>query len=241
MTLRPAATVGGLCLALGIATSLIVAEGIAWMRVPINSYRGEVVAVEPLPRPVVMGAQTATEIWWTFDDQRRFGERAMLLSVSPAVGPWTAPVTGRPSVGAPFDAFFGREYLPIGADRKRFSPNMSVVRAYGWPLACVWEAESVDGMNNALTRWPWNGFSYGGVRISSSLPNGHFLPLLPVWPGLAVDTVVFAAAWFGAIMLAGRVRRMRRRSRGLCDACGYDRRGIADGAACPECGATSVR
>ncbi|MEK6702200.1 MAG: hypothetical protein AABZ53_08050, partial [Planctomycetota bacterium] len=32
-------------------------------------------------------------------------------------------------------------------------------------------------------------------------------------------------------------RRIRRRARlGLCAACGYDRRGLESGAACPECG-----
>jgi hypothetical protein len=65
---------------------------------------------------------------------------------------------------------------------------------------------------------------------------GRDLPVVPVWPGFALDT-----AFYGAIVLAlwsapGVIRRRTRKRRGRCPACGYDLRGSAGGP-CPECGA----
>lgn len=56
---------------------------------------------------------------------------------------------------------------------------------------------------------------------------------IPVWPGFAVNTAVYASlAW--APLGAWRLGRARlRRRRGACVACGYDVRGLQ---ACPECG-----
>jgi predicted amidophosphoribosyltransferase len=53
-----------------------------------------------------------------------------------------------------------------------------------------------------------------------------------VWPGAALVLAVaiaFAVSW--------RSIRVLRRGPGACAACGYDRRGLAEGALCPECGA----
>ncbi len=63
-------------------------------------------------------------------------------------------------------------------------------------------------------------------------------PLLPVWPGFVVNTLLFAAPWVFALLVmyaAGAARRRYRRRRGRCIACGYDLRGLS-GAVCPECG-----
>ncbi|MFY7896709.1 MAG: hypothetical protein ACOVP8_10785 [Phycisphaerales bacterium] len=72
---------------------------------------------------------------------------------------------------------------------------------------------------------------------------GGMLPVRPVWPGLVVNTALYAASAYGAFV-ACRVgwrrfgpQRRRRIARGCCPACGYDRHGIAASAMCPECGA----
>ncbi len=60
--------------------------------------------------------------------------------------------------------------------------------------------------------------------------------LLPIWSGFAVNTVFYAALLWLPIRGPFVLRRLIRRKRGLCVACGYDLR-HADHDACPECGA----
>ncbi|OAB59804.1 hypothetical protein AY599_08880 [Leptolyngbya valderiana BDU 20041] len=63
------------------------------------------------------------------------------------------------------------------------------------------------------------------------------LPLLPLWPGFAINTAFYALLLFIAWRTPGVLRRAVRRRGGRCVACGYDRRGLDADAACPECGA----
>lgn len=70
----------------------------------------------------------------------------------------------------------------------------------------------------------------------------HSLPLMPLWPGFAVNTAFYAASiatlWLtigGSTHLLGT--KKRRRKRGLCESCGYDIQGLET---CPECGTQST-
>lgn len=62
------------------------------------------------------------------------------------------------------------------------------------------------------------------------------IPFLPMWAGLAGNAAVFAGVWLVPLVGIGVVRRRLRKRGGRCVGCGYDRRGLAAGAACPECG-----
>lgn len=102
----------------------------------------------------------------------------------------------------------------------------------GWPvraLGCDWAQSDGNGSDVA-----------SGIRVSSSRsPVGVLrLPLRPIWPGVAVNVLLFGT--IGAVMtiLPSAVRRARRRRRGACTLCGYDVRGLL-GAVCPECGERS--
>jgi hypothetical protein len=53
---------------------------------------------------------------------------------------------------------------------------------------------------------------------------GYWALQVPLWP--------LVPCWLG-LAAAKRVRRLK----GRCRSCGYDRAGLAEGAACPECGA----
>ncbi len=73
------------------------------------------------------------------------------------------------------------------------------------------------------------GDSYGGTPPHKAVIDALFVP---IW--------YFAAplAWAGIL----RLRKARRAHRqGLCAACGYPLGGLADGAACPECGKSTAR
>lgn len=80
------------------------------------------------------------------------------------------------------------------------------------------------------------------------------LPLVPLWPGFAIDSLLYASASWLLINIAwipGRIRRRIRAHRGQCVGCGYDLRGSreirgirgrgqnSDQNRCPECGRVS--
>ena len=64
---------------------------------------------------------------------------------------------------------------------------------------------------------------------------GFMIPLRPIWPGFAINTIFYAAIVWLLSLLPFKVRRLVRRNRGHCLKCGYDLRGTSGGV-CPECG-----
>ncbi|HYE63247.1 MAG TPA: hypothetical protein VD997_14725 [Phycisphaerales bacterium] len=58
--------------------------------------------------------------------------------------------------------------------------------------------------------------------------------LLPL--GFTLNTLLYAGVTLGLVEGVAFTRRRRRRNKGRCPSCGYDRGGIAVDAACPECG-----
>ncbi len=67
-------------------------------------------------------------------------------------------------------------------------------------------------------------------RIGPGLPH---VPLIPVWPGFALNTLFYAAVLWLLICGPFVLRRLIRVRRGLCPACAYPR-GESD--VCSECG-----
>jgi hypothetical protein len=61
------------------------------------------------------------------------------------------------------------------------------------------------------------------------------LPLSPLWPGFAINTLFYAVVVWLIFAAPFKFRRWRRVRRGLCVKCAYDLRGI-DSDKCPECG-----
>ncbi len=67
-------------------------------------------------------------------------------------------------------------------------------------------------------------------RIGPGLPH---VPLIPVWPGFAVNTLSYAAVLWLLICGPFALRRLIRVRRGLCPACAYP---PGDSPVCSECG-----
>ena len=61
------------------------------------------------------------------------------------------------------------------------------------------------------------------------------LPLRPLWPGFAINTVFYATILWLLTLAPFTARRMIRRKRGHCIKCGYDL-SHAEHKVCPECG-----
>ena len=104
-------------------------------------------------------------------------------------------------------------------------------------------AASFDQVPNSICLQA--GLSTGGIPLlADSAPGDIFvddsrtLPLRPIWRGFAINTIFYAALLWPLLSGPFALRRLNRRKRGLCVACGYDLR-HADHAACPECRAVS--
>jgi|GEM_PF-3319102 len=63
-------------------------------------------------------------------------------------------------------------------------------------------------------------------------------PFSPVFPGVIINTLLFALPWYALFFGIGAARRWNRCRRGLCPRCAYDLAGNTTGV-CPECGASS--
>jgi hypothetical protein len=114
----------------------------------------------------------------------------------------------------------------------------------GWPVVAL-ESRAYLGPGGTQ-RWKWmRGISIPGWTTGKPpswirpRPPEHFgspfLPVVPVWPGFALDTAFYGAIAFALWSAPGLIRRRLRRARGHCPACGYNLEG-APTATCPECG-----
>lgn len=108
--------------------------------------------------------------------------------------------------------------------------------AAGWPMLALWAAGgSADAAYADKRTTPL-------LEVTRKNIDGKVLPYRPIWPGFAVNSVVFAGVWavllVSASLLSRTVDSARRRARqrqGRCEGCGFELRDSA-GDVCPECG-----
>ncbi len=122
-----------------------------------------------------------------------------------------------------------REYESMLRDGEIFQAD-----GRGWPMLALWsvwpdpvrqeQAIPPRVKHGILTSLPWwNDYA---PRI---------LPLRPIWPGFAINTLFYGAILWLPLRSPFALRRHTRRKRGLCVNCGYDLRGDLEHG-CPECG-----
>ena len=101
---------------------------------------------------------------------------------------------------------------------------------------------SLDGRWDAPTNGWRNGLStsYVWPLVHDELKGPALwrrLPLAPIWPGFAINTLFYAALLWLGFCGPFALRRQIRRKHGRCVKCGYDLRGApGTDAGCPECG-----
>ena len=119
------------------------------------------------------------------------------------------------------------------------SRETQAVSARGLPMLALWCETTRRGAGRIrggfdtgslpLNHWRWLKRIPGG----SFLANPRVLPLRPLWPGFAVNTLFYAVVLWLLIPGPFVLRRLIRRRRGLCPACAYP---MGESAVCSECG-----
>ncbi len=101
--------------------------------------------------------------------------------------------------------------------------------AAGWPALCL------RGQRTSDTATPGALLLF---RNKISPRSNHWrdtLPYWPIWSGLLLNVVFYAALWFALLTVPRFMHRRLLLRRGVCPKCRYDlRRDLAAG--CPECG-----
>jgi hypothetical protein len=98
--------------------------------------------------------------------------------------------------------------------------------------------------------WDWDTLTVDGgvkkpgdrmrIRTGDPLPV-DIVPYKVFWPGLFVSWGMYSGTMLLVLLSFTLLRGLNRRRRGQCPRCGYNRRGLAHGALCPECGAKFPR
>lgn len=160
--------------------------------------------------------------WQVFDHFDRIGASRMAWRVPPVT------ITGGRSN---LDSYM--ESLP-----QELEPHLELGRVLdrrGWPLLSM-QCTFVDTAQDV-----WNPVYQvdDGIKLTATPGSDErglrALPLRPLWPGFAINAIFYAALLWLLFFGSLTARRIIRRKRGLCVACGYDLRGDLDGG-CPECG-----
>jgi len=111
-------------------------------------------------------------------------------------------------------------------------PDGCFDEAFGWPWLSLWYPVQASPLakGHALR---------GGIDLIAltgrTADQYRAIPLLPIWPGLLLNTAFYGTLW--ALLLFGLplLRQTRRRRKGRCPRCNYDlKRDLEHG--CPECG-----
>lgn len=116
------------------------------------------------------------------------------------------------------------------------------IKASGWPFRClICNLSTKNAPNFGTHTWA----AQGGLILSDPTIPGwadwppvypRILPLRPMWPELAANSIFYGLCWWVLGRLWGWQRARRRRRRGRCIACGFDLAGLPSPVRCPECG-----
>jgi hypothetical protein len=142
----------------------------------------------------------------------------------------------------------GPDWSRLSRSFKKSDAFRAVEDARGWPALTLFSVIELKGIDETK-EWVMKdsrGFGLAEIWCTSSgirFREGDSsdaivtLPLRPIWPGFAINTVFYAFVLWLLFAAPFALRRWRRIRRGLCPKCAYDLRGSVGGSQqCPECG-----
>ncbi|MCH8259451.1 MAG: hypothetical protein IIC46_04520 [Planctomycetes bacterium] len=229
-------------LVLFLALGAIVNVAVAW---------GLAVSVDLSAAPIsAEGVSSADPPAWSFVSYRRPGVWSIFAAAATREEDVRVGMFGSGLRAA--DSFFHHSY-PYRQPIPEWLPTWSCVRrrpsarfpkiemvieeARGWPLLSLkyekhWHGAVPYPADWGIELWRHRSAAWSSFAVVT-------LPLRPLWPGFAINTIFYSAVLVLLTLGPITARRMIRRKRGHCIKCGYDLRGTSGGdfsTGCPECG-----
>jgi hypothetical protein len=129
----------------------------------------------------------------------------------------------------------------LAAARPAQGDSVLFEHSHGWPMLAMSGWASVTRTTQGRPTVEARGLKeIGPLRLgplSTKATYRRTLPLHPLWPGSAINTLFYAVVLWLLFAAPFALRRWRRTKRGLCTKCGYDlRKRPSDSSVCPECG-----
>jgi hypothetical protein len=120
----------------------------------------------------------------------------------------------------------------ISADNMPDFPegDFRILEAHGWPLLALWCDYALARGDITAVR---GGIALVGFEVPQRYSRVRSLPLRPIWPAFAANTVCYAGSLWLLISGPFVLRRFVRVKRGLCPTCAYP---MGQAAVCTECG-----
>ena len=185
---------------------------------------------------LLLGAVVNVAVAWglslrSWPYTKRYGFQQQLVPDEDGINWWRRHVVpGFPDTPAGMHTLhrFGYRSLVLYDNaQKQESFFFAYAEAHGWPMVSL---ESQHWVKRYATD------QYRAILLSGwPLPAGAHpeLPILPLWPGFYVNTIVYAGMLWLLVTVTVAARRRRRRRGDLCPACGYP---TGESDVCTECG-----
>jgi hypothetical protein len=170
--------------------------------------------------------------YWGISRKDNFGSLVVTSEI------WSGFCTGcelKPVAQELFPSWFHAESLWLRTPLPSY--EVTTLVASGFPTHACWGKQTSGPPFHLVGLGTAPAVSYLGIPVTSK-EGVTLLPVRPLWPGFAINTIFYAAIMWFLFFAPGAIRKRVRRKRGQCAACGYSLRDITSDK-CPECGATA--